>query len=285
MAVYSLLKGRIGNILFEIGAGSSLAYRLGVDFFAVCYYSDNSYVQDYQDNILRNIKFADSIPEQYFKYAELDSSYNEISVPEGQDIVLDGFFQSEKYFDIPFVQNLFALDTNYESQIRDKYAKILALHPISINVRRGDYLVHPKQHPVCSMAYFKQAIEIMGKDNEYLITSDDINWCKKNFKGSNFFFADNISAVEGLLVQSLCSGNVISNSSYSWWGAWLKNNSSRPVIYPSPWYGSKYSNLNTKDLLPKDWTLLKRKIVFAVFLHKSYLEILLKNIIKKMFFF
>lgn len=277
MAVYSLLKGRIGNILFEIAAGATLADKLGVSFFGVYHYSGQKYVSQYENILLKKINFTSEIPVVYFHYIESDFSYKEITVPTGQDIVLDGFFQSEKYFNASLVRDIFIFDVSFTAEVKERYSQVLKLDPISINVRRGDYLSQPKQHPVCELSYFKKAISIMGEGHTYLITSDDMSWCKKKFKGENFYFTEGVGANGDLILQSLCSKHIVSNSSFSWWGAWLNGSKKKTVIAPTPWFGIKYNKFDTKDLLPESWIIIKRKICIGIYFKRDYLNILMKN--------
>jgi hypothetical protein len=92
-----------------------------------------------------------------------------------------------------------------------------------------------------------------------LITSDNISWCKKKFRGENFFFSEGESAIVDMYLQSCCTNNIISNSSFSWWGAWMNKNPQKIVITPDPWFGIAFRNKDTKDLIPEGWIKLKNK--------------------------
>lgn len=283
MAVYSLLKGRLGNILFQIATGLSLAKERNEPFYAVYHYSGKNYVSQYQNTLLSKIHFVENLPKDYHLYEEKSFSYQKIEIPKGvNDVVLDGFFQSELYFDEKVVRDMISLDGEWTQDILNKYKDILELQPISINVRRGDYLQHPKQHPVCSLRYFKNAIKRFSQDTVFLVSSDDIPWCRKHFKGSRFFFAENNSVLDDLLVQSKCEGNIIANGTFSWWGAWLNDNPQKRVLFPDPWFGSSYRNLDTSTLIPSSWEVVKRKIPLTIFFSKSYIRIILRNVFKKL---
>lgn len=137
--------------------------------------------------------------------------------------------------------------------MQEKYGSLLKEDVCSINVRRGDYLNCSDYHPVCSLEYFNQAIDRIGRDKQFLITSDDLPWCKENFIGDHFHFADRTVPEENLYLQALCTNNIISNSTFSWWGAWLNPNVNKKVIAPKVWYGPQAADLNTQDLLPDSW--------------------------------
>jgi len=110
------------------------------------------------------------------------------------------------------------------------------------------------------MGFFKKAINYVGKDNLFLIISDDITWCKKHFNGINFHFTDNKTPTEDIYLQTLCTNNIISNSTFSWWGAWLNDSPNKIVIVPTPWFSKQLSFNDTNDLIPKNWVQIKNKM-------------------------
>lgn len=263
--IYSYLRGRLGNCLFEIAAGASLAKRMGVPYKALTCNPellsnpDNCllvhYLKPYRKTILRRIDFIDSYPENDKKYKEEDFLFH--SLPEHDNQILEGYFQSEKYFDKEYIRYLFEIDNKTEDYIQKKYKNVLQLNPVAINVRRGDYLSLEFKHPVCRMSFFEKAISYFESGTKFLVISDDIVWCKRHFKGDQFYFADDEPPIIDLYLQSKCIHNIISNSTFSWWGAWLNPNPNKIVIYPDPWFGFLYRNkkeLNTKDLCPDSWT-------------------------------
>ena len=254
--IYTYLAGRLGNLLFEIAAGASLAKRMNVPFKALTCSSINmpEYVKPFRQSILRNIDFSDIYPENQKICLESDFTYQPL--PEEKDLLLKGYFQSEKYFDEELVKHLFEIDIENETYIQKKYGHILQLNPVAINVRRGDYLRLEYMHPVCRMSYFSKAMTHFEEETPFLIISDDIVWCKKHFKGNNLYFIDDEPPLIDLYLQSMCAHNIISNSTFSWWGAWLNPNPDKKVIFPSPWFGlsvKKKEEYDTKDLWPDSW--------------------------------
>jgi hypothetical protein len=87
------------------------------------------------------------------------------------------------------------------------------------------------------------------------VFSDDINWCKQNLSFPKMQFVEGQDNIEDLWFMSLCSNNIIANSSFSWWGAWLNNNPEKKVIAPKNWFG-QYANINSSDIVPETWILL-----------------------------
>lgn len=258
--IYSYLYNRIGNNLFQIAAGASLANKLHVPYQAVI--SDymttepdncplSEYLNQFRNNILRNIDLISVVPNEITEYKEPAFEYSPL--PYKNEIMLNGLFQSEKYFDKEFVRDIFSIDTNTHEYILNKYGSILSQEVVSVVVRRGDYLKFSRFHTVCTMSYYQKAIDYIGRDKHFLIISDDIQWCKQKFKGENISFVENEVPVVDLYLQTMCMHNIISNSSFAWWGAWLNTNPQKIVIYPSHWFGYRYRKLNISDMLPEEW--------------------------------
>ncbi|MBL7966764.1 MAG: alpha-1,2-fucosyltransferase [Prolixibacteraceae bacterium] len=262
--IHVLLDGRIGNNLFQIAAAASLAYNNNSDYKVIPgdYLTPggkwlSEYLKQFETNILRKVPFTEQKPENPVIYKEKDFSYSPI--PYSENLLMQGFYQSEKYFNPKIVQDLFEIDQNTKQHIFGKYGHLLKEEITSIHVRRGDYLKSSDNYAVCSYNYFRDAINYIGKDKKFLITSDDIAWCKSKFKGENFYFSEGESAIVDMYLQSMCTNNIISNSSFSWWGAWLNKNPNKIVIVPQPWFGIAFRNKNTRDLVPESWTKLTNK--------------------------
>jgi hypothetical protein len=131
----------------------------------------------------------------------------------------------------------------------------------SIHVRRGDYLNYPDHHPVCSLEYFYEAMKMSGF-KKFVVLSDDIEWCFRNFHSFSdfeFIYSRNESDIEDFAIMSKCAHNIISNSTFSWWAAYLNKNPDKIVISPDKdqWHGPAYSHWNHDDLIPESWIQLK----------------------------
>ena len=186
------------------------------------------------------------------------------------DTDLDGFFQTEKYF-----ENI-ADEIRSDFTFKDEYLKpckefidSLETTPIFLHIRRGDAIGKEHYHPVAPMSYYVEALKRFDEDTPCFVFSDDLDWCKSQdlFKSDKFLFNDNIErydyqSMDGsgsmqytllphvdLCLMSLCSGAIIVNSSFSWWGAWLQNNRGK-VIASKPWFGPSASHLDTSDVVP-----------------------------------
>ena len=254
--VNSNIIGGLGNNLFQISTSLALALdnadTLIYDKSDVS--SGHQPIDVYLDNIFRNINFT-NINYPVVHYNEPNFHFNEIKyVP---NIKLNGYFQSEKYFSHrrKEILNFFSPTQGIVEKLKTEYPFIDKSNICSIHVRRGDYLRLPNHHPVCSQVYYGEAINYIGGNNVFLVFSDDISWCKETFKGSSFIFVEGTTDFEDLYLMSMCKNNIIANSSFSWWGAWLNKNKNKKVVAPSKWFGSAI-NHSTIDLIPKTWKII-----------------------------
>ena len=174
--------------------------------------------------------------------------------PLPDNCCLDGFWQSEKYFLDNEKNTRTALRMGEETR---KY--IYELYPflkeetVSIHIRRGDYVRLQAYHPCQTLEYYNTALSIVKeKSTNLLILSDDIPWCKENFKYDNMYFAENQTNVIDLYTMSLCSHNIISNSTFGWWGAWLNDNKNKKIVAPKRWTGPE-NHTPHGDIIPNEW--------------------------------
>ena len=256
--ITSTLMGGLGNNLFQI----STAFALSKESNQELMFGLNSVVyghrpiSNYFNNIMRKIKFVDNIENVESIYSEPFFHYNKIE-PQ-KNLKIHGYFQSEKYF-VKYKKELlelFEIDKDSKSIIYNKYGNILNKNTCSIHVRRGDYLGLPGFHPTCDIEYYMSAIKYFSFDTTFLVFSDDIEWCKKNFIGENFLFIENNENYIDLYLMSLCVNNIIGNSSFSWWGAWINKNKNKKVVTPKKWFGENYNHLITDDIYCKNWIKL-----------------------------
>jgi hypothetical protein len=252
--VTSNLIGGLGNYLFQIAS----VYSLALDNNDEIIFNINESLtvhqplKNYTNNILSKIKFIDYSLNIENNYYEQFFDYQKIPYKTNQKI--HGYFQSEKYFihNRQQILNLYDIDEESKKEIDKKYGEILVGNTCSLHVRRGDYLKYPNHHPTCTLEYYNNSIKEFSKDTKFLIFSDDINWCKEVFTNENFIFIEGNGDYIDLWLMSLCKNNIIANSSFSWWGAWLNQNQNKKVISPNKWFGSSIPH-NTKDLIPTSW--------------------------------
>ena len=269
------LKGGIGNVMFQIAAGYGLAARLktGVafDLFEpgiikqrAVYHGITNY--SYADNILSNIsnhKFDENIVWKTLNEHQADYRKRNLNKLSRGNInyKLVGYFQSESYFQHirEEILNIYKIPLYIERYIAQKYGHIYKeSHTVSLHVRRGDYLNLAESHPLCELQYYYDAIDrIVEQNTIILIFSDDLEWCRNNLRGKNYIYIQELDYIS-LFMMSLCEHNIIANSSFSWWGAWLNDSRSKRVIAPRPWLGTCHSDSSWWDenIYCKDWEVI-----------------------------
>ena len=170
-----------------------------------------------------------------------------------------GYYQSEKYFK-EFEREIrkeFTFKKHISELAHCEMKKYTSGKPlVSVHVRRGDYLtVHNGLfHTPCNMKYYEKAMS-QFEDVKFLVFSDDIKWCKENIRGKNISYCEGNSAIIDFAMMSLCNHNILANSSFSWWSAWLNSNPSKKVVAPSNWFGPAGPQ-DTYDLIPDEWIVL-----------------------------
>lgn len=182
-------------------------------------------------------------------------------------VYLDGFWQSEKYFK-DFEKEIradFTLKKPFSPAAKELHAKI-SHDPfaVALHVRRGDYVtdkVTNEHWGTCSPEYYTEAIgtiaKSMPKPNIYVF-SDDMAWCRENITSRfplSFVSSPNIPNHEEVTIMAACKHNIIANSSYGWWGAWLNQNPDKIVIAPEHW-AQKHNSDWYADILPETWIRL-----------------------------
>lgn len=179
---------------------------------------------------------------------------------------IEGFFQSELYFST--VEKRLRDDFTFVDGIFDENRKLANLmleqNAISVHIRRGDYVQkkrYANQYAVCSPEYYKKAVEYIAQHHPepvIYVFSDDIAWVKTHirFPYKTVYVGHNKGkdSYYDMRLMSLCKHNVIANSSFSWWGAWLNSNPDKIVVAPKKWF--KDSRIIQTDVIPKSWVQL-----------------------------
>lgn len=283
------ITGGPGNQLFQYAAGKRLAYKhhtvLKLDIAEFEKKKHRKFILDKfkikatyasWDEIKSFYKFSYCLPElvrpplhnilkPFFKNIAYEKHFhfdNNI-LSAGDNIYLVGFWQSEKYFlDIEeIIREEFELRDGLAKKSQELLRKIKNTNSVSISIRRGDFVSDHninQRHGVLDLSYYKRAIDFIVKNvrnPHFFIFSDDMLWVKENIKLSypstcvDINLPHNIH--EDLILGSYCQYNIIANSTFSWWVAWLNNNKEKIVIAPQKWFNQL--NYNTKDLIPKSW--------------------------------
>ena len=203
-------------------------------------------------------------------YCEPHFQYDKNLFKLDSSTYIEGFFQSEKYFkDIGNeLREDFQFKNPPDKKNQELIEKINATNSISLHIRRGDYVQKKRYqnlYATCSLEYYKMGVEYIVSNPPspslpptLFIFSDDIEWVKENLKlpYECVFVSHNTGAksFEDMRLMSLCKHNVIANSSFSWWGAWLNNNKEKIVIAPEKWFNDE--KIVQTDVIPDSWVRL-----------------------------
>lgn len=249
------LFGQLGNNLFETATISALAWDNG----ATPLLSKNM-PHRLRKHVFFRMKFKKNIESKVqFTWREPTPNFAPISYLPNMKI--SGYFQSEKHF-AHYRQRLLALFSPSEQDrqyIQNKYAPILA-HPKSVGVQIRYYKWEDpssRTYPQYGYEYLKKAMAQFPKDALFVISSNNLRFAKKvipSFVKNVVFLQDEENYID-LFILSMCKHNIITNSSFGWWGAWLNQNKDKIVLYPKTlFYGIPY-----QDYCPSTWRSVECK--------------------------
>ena len=259
------LRGGVGNQMFQIATAYTLALKNNDEcafdmdrrktYGGVVYQGREASL--YFNSLYKKVRQLPDGWKPEHKYSELkDFVYSPI--PYKKNLLLYGYFQSEKYFEGhgQEIVKLF-VDDELLSGIRKKYEDMLP-DSIAVHVRRGDFAKFHPVHVLLGMDYYTEALNYIQRRrdvNKILVFSDSMSWCRDNFKNDNFVFIEGTEDWEDMYLMSLCTHNIIANSSFSWWGAYFNSNKDGIVIAPHAWMnlGDSY---DYKDVYCENWIII-----------------------------
>ena len=284
-----ILTGGLGNQMFEYAAGKVLALKLGkkltLDLYAL-----NKKTKGVQRNFELNIfnidpNISSSWETQFLvkSFPIVDKSrrffgytfnyYRDKSaivyLPEFEklngNVILHGHFQNEKYFigykDI--IRKEFSFKAPLTGRNNALAARIQSTESIAVHIRRSDYLTD-SNFALCSADYYSEAISQIKEKIEnphFFIFSQDFEWVKENISlgDSPVEYVDWNKKGDSYIdmqLMSLCKHNIIANSSFSWWAAWLNANPEKMIYAPSKWFREEVRNSDLKYFYPSGWTIV-----------------------------
>lgn len=201
-------------------------------------------------------------------YREAHFNYDPELFRRKKNTWIEGYWQSEKYFGA-IAQDItreFRIRTPLSAKTIETKKLIYSTESVSVHVRRGDYVAEDnrkKIHGPLEISYYARALDIIARKTKYphlFIFSDDMSWVKENLRfeypATYVDHNDESTGFEDLHLMSGCRHNVIANSTFSWWGAWLNRNPSKIVIAPKQWFPDPDMNNLTGDLIPDSWVRL-----------------------------
>lgn len=276
------MKGGLGNQMFIAAACKSLALKLGgsisydlssyrgkkersfdLDIFGIEYVEVKKelLVRKNFKSGLMNLHYNSDKSSLWPTFKEAEFAYDSDFETISSDIWLEGYFQSWKYFssEINDIRRYFTFPAS--NHIYDKIVSTVGSRFISIHVRRGDYLISSTRnfHGLASESYFKRGLDLLlERENlPVVIFSDSEEPLSKFFvENSDLILYPDAKTHSGLYMGAMSRGRsfLISNSSFSWWAAFLSGEDQKTVIAPRPWISQ--GDISGGDLLPSDWITL-----------------------------
>lgn len=287
-SIHVNITGGLGNQLFQYAFARYLQNKTGYDILLNTYELDtydkkrefelDKYIlndrvkreknrlpwyvhrRNYISKILRNLS-----PRLYYSFFSLRGCYiwygeehiDCVCKNIEDDIYVGGYWQSPAYF--ADIVDVLRTELVLKEKTRDSEAaligRIMNSESICLHVRRGDYV--NSDYEVCTLDYYNKAIECIKavfRDPVFYVFSNDIDWCKQNINagGDICYVEGNRAAVMDLFLMSLCTGFIISNSTFSWWAQYLSNNENKIVCAPSVWHKKK----NNIELYLPEWKII-----------------------------
>lgn len=288
--IITRLKGGLGNQMFQYALGRKMSLinndvlKLDVSEFDRALSVGNIYrpFSLGRFNIIKDIAAPEEIRALEYPYGSISIMINwfkrkilrqthTVFEPEilelSGNVFLDGYWQSPKYFEDIRDDLLkeFSLTEPLRGYAIEIAEQMNNCKSVSVHIRRGDYVKNPrvlKEFGICRAGYYKKAVSLLLKEHKnitFFVFSDDIEWVKNNLdlpKTVVYVSHSDLDDATELYLMSLCKHNIIANSSFSWWSAWLNQNPKKLVIAPTPWFDTvKYD----PALIPESWIQIAKK--------------------------
>jgi hypothetical protein len=263
--------GQLGNQMFQYASLRGIAKNREYNF---CIPYHNEVVVDNLGNKLRielfNAFAMSSVTQLNIQVIDQDRptvsedgfNFNENIYNDCPDWVnLQGYFQTEKYF--KNIEEEIRQDFTFRNEISlpCKHKMSEVDRPIALHIRRGDFLINSANHNNLGLDYYDTALKNFDDDRTVVIFSDDPEWCKEQslFEDDRFLVSEGNDSYTDLCLMSLCTDFIIANSTFSWWGAWLSKSINKVVCSPDPsiWFGPNNAHLDTSDIIPEGWMIIK----------------------------
>jgi hypothetical protein len=251
--ITSRLQGRTGNMMFQIAHAYAKSLEHNRQFVVPKSESSTTHLEN---TLFRKLDFNINLSNQVdnTKTVWVPFTYENIEPSNDCPTAYAGWFQSEKFFKkySEIIKDLYSPPKNFVTRATDDFPFLKNSTVGAINVRRGDYLTQPTRHPVVTLDYINESYKHLPFCDKIIVLSDDITWCKENIVLPNLIFVENYRDCEALWLLSLCDHFIISNSSFSWWGAYLSRSDNKIVISPETWFGPDVSE-DPRDIWCDDW--------------------------------
>lgn len=239
-------QGRMGNYMMELFTAFSYAKKHGLGFSAPSHTTSDYHCPIYCRHL---VDPNYSLALQTVRVDEVQHNYYELPFNEhwrSCNILLTGYFQSERYF------------KDYREEILEAVGYPWKLNEgvVAIHNRRGDYLILGDKHPYYGEDWIQRAMDLFP-GYKFRFFSDEIAWAKEKFLNrEDCSFSEGNSIEQDLIEISQCEHHINSSSTYSWVAAWMNRNPNKKIVTPALWFNTGWGGLNVEDIIPEGWIKL-----------------------------
>ena len=235
--------GRLGNQMFQYASLRGIASRNGYSFTIPDSDGNNEWTdhQLFKYFKLGSLEAHNIGHSQHRVLYERSFNFDHNLFQNCEDNVdIMGYLQSEKYF--LHIEDIIRQDFTFHDYISKQAQETLEAYSkeplISLHIRRTDYVNNKIYSGGCSIRYYNKSLSLLDDNIKILIFTDDVKWVKDQncFKSDRYIIHNPVSNATDMCMMTMCDYNIIANSSFSWWGAWLGKH--QRVIAPKIWFGS-----------------------------------------------
>jgi hypothetical protein len=269
--------GGLGNNIYQLAFLYNLHKKYNVDYIipssldrGKANFFKQSDKLEFKRLFENKFNYSDNIDySKYKRYIHIDlcsDKFHYTDIPFSDNVSYEGYFQSDKYFSDFNIKEEFILNTKIKEELLEKYSDLFSKKTISLHYRlAGDRVENSVQHyhKDVSINFYKEAINLIVGDNNIndyniLLFSDNIDKASLLLKNSGIDIIQirNIDNVEDFILMSVCDYNIIGNSTFAWWAAYLNQKNSKVIAPKTEWFGPGYKHFILDDLFPKKWTTL-----------------------------
>lgn len=254
--------GRFANQMFGLSSAYGIAKKAGREL-VIQEWKYASYFNLAGVKQVKKMDFGGEYGEQGFHYH--GEYFQELCEKGGHTVKISGYLQTERYFEHckEDIKKMFTFKEGFQRRLKEKYEHVFTKPVIGIHIRRGDYVGNPNYYNL-PIEYYLHALEAnfphWEKEYNILVFSDDVHYCKAYLDTDGFFFSEGQSEVEDICLMAQCSHYILSNSSYSWWGAWLGEKENTIVVTPNHMFaGELFKSHNISDFFPPRWRVFEHE--------------------------
>lgn len=258
------IKGGLGNQMFQYAFYKKHS-RYEKTYLDISFFENECDVATVQElGLFSAFKYTESNIQNEHEglslYLEKEDAKYDVNALCERNKLFEGYWQTYRYFEdiTDEIRQAFEfVDTN-DRRFNDFIQSVDLDNYVSVHVRRGDYLKVPHYYGnICTIDYYKKSIDFVKQhDSEcsFIFLSDDIEWVKDNLKEDKAIYIssemfDDYQNWYDMCIMSHCKHNIVANSSFSWWGAWLNKNPDKIVVAPQRWLNIA----ETPDICPPEW--------------------------------